>query len=889
MNIDENYQSYDYGTGDESRNEESSSNFIINQQNDSTNNDSLNLSSHLPGAFKNSDNFDHLDPMIQGEHMDIDESPPFTIGLELFYDSMGQKLELQPDMTSRGIEYYQYLEGQRKLDQSQDQFDTLNHNNNDNSMGYGIHGDMVDDSNNRQQTADGGGNTSTSTATGAGAGTGTGTGSNYLDFVPTSSQAGDTPTSNMNYNYSNSAATPMTTNSFHNNVTPTPTSANNQFMGGGVESQFENASIYSSLINENESIAAQDNNFTNHLRNPSIDSHFQSNPLAADPSISSGNLHHQNSNPNPSYYNELSPLTTNTSLTPSINSIHSNQPSFFSAHQYLPRNSIDVGSHRNSIDLYSKRNSIDSQSSNPRHRSQHQVGGRYSSFTTSISNYIPFMSDKNHQRRSPHSPSSGPPSPIQPQTQTPPVFMPVQPTPRQQSKHLIRSIFKSNPNNGLNNMNRSSGNSSTNNSSLNSNEFDNNNDEIKQEVDVDNDHTSEFLLMSPVKDERDIGSLDIASNNKKVKKPKRSLFNRFKNNTPSKHHDNQGEEFNDGNDSASKNSGGNNSYNNEMDEGGDFNHFHTFAHNSSRTPSSENTVRTNNNLMGFNIDSTPLNSSNTNNINSSGGMPDYAALFENVGKRKKVSSGFKSKPKIKLEKSENEMNDTSELSQGEENQDHNFDNSMSTATSNVSSFKNEEVDNMGDNSTDQSSHNTSTLANASKRILGSKLMKRKNVKAEDSDDSDDFPDIKNIKTKVMSKSGVEVDINLKTLDLPEDAHMSQQSNVSTGKVKTRGRKENKQADLTDLSKIFLCNLCSRRFKRQEHLKRHYRSLHTYEKPYDCPICHKKFSRSDNLNQHLKTHKAENEHDDELSQISENSTAVGSNMDNSPTELGQPQY
>ncbi|KAI5795785.1 hypothetical protein EDC01DRAFT_593518, partial [Geopyxis carbonaria] len=48
--------------------------------------------------------------------------------------------------------------------------------------------------------------------------------------------------------------------------------------------------------------------------------------------------------------------------------------------------------------------------------------------------------------------------------------------------------------------------------------------------------------------------------------------------------------------------------------------------------------------------------------------------------------------------------------------------------------------------------------------------------------------------------------------------------------------------------------CLRRFKRQEHLRRH--SLtHTGERRFFCtaPKCGKKFSRSDNLTQHLKTH------------------------------------
>lgn len=69
-------------------------------------------------------------------------------------------------------------------------------------------------------------------------------------------------------------------------------------------------------------------------------------------------------------------------------------------------------------------------------------------------------------------------------------------------------------------------------------------------------------------------------------------------------------------------------------------------------------------------------------------------------------------------------------------------------------------------------------------------------------------------------------------------------------VSRRGRK---QSLTEDPSKQFVCTLCSRRFRRQEHLKRHYRSLHTHDKPFECNDCGKKFSRSDNLTQHARTH------------------------------------
>lgn len=69
------------------------------------------------------------------------------------------------------------------------------------------------------------------------------------------------------------------------------------------------------------------------------------------------------------------------------------------------------------------------------------------------------------------------------------------------------------------------------------------------------------------------------------------------------------------------------------------------------------------------------------------------------------------------------------------------------------------------------------------------------------------------------------------------------------------RRGRKQSLTEDPSKTFVCELCNRRFRRQEHLKRHYRSLHTQDKPFSCNECGKKFSRSDNLAQHSRTHGA----------------------------------
>ncbi|KAJ4471709.1 hypothetical protein C8J55DRAFT_435115 [Lentinula edodes] len=50
--------------------------------------------------------------------------------------------------------------------------------------------------------------------------------------------------------------------------------------------------------------------------------------------------------------------------------------------------------------------------------------------------------------------------------------------------------------------------------------------------------------------------------------------------------------------------------------------------------------------------------------------------------------------------------------------------------------------------------------------------------------------------------------------------------------------------------------CGKCFARGEHLKRHVRSIHTYDKPHKCPYpgCGKDFSRHDNLGQHMRVHK-----------------------------------
>ncbi|KAG0043679.1 hypothetical protein BGZ83_011139 [Gryganskiella cystojenkinii] len=86
--------------------------------------------------------------------------------------------------------------------------------------------------------------------------------------------------------------------------------------------------------------------------------------------------------------------------------------------------------------------------------------------------------------------------------------------------------------------------------------------------------------------------------------------------------------------------------------------------------------------------------------------------------------------------------------------------------------------------------------------------------------------------------------------------------------RSRGRRVSSQLDPDSCftvaaagGKVFTCEHldCGKIFKRSEHLKRHYRSIHTLEKPFECPIedCTKRFSRSDNLNQHIRIHRHAN--------------------------------
>ncbi|KAG7664592.1 uncharacterized protein J8A68_001887 [[Candida] subhashii] len=645
------------------------------------------------------------------------------------------------------------------------------------------------------------------------------------------------------------------------------------------------------------------------LRNGSIDSYYAANVINMQKQFQQQQLQQQQENQmhplqqqtpqpinmqNKNMFNELSPLTTTTSHTPSVTSLHSTQPSFFSAQQYFSRNSFEQppsSLHRPSIDAFNtNRTSIDSQQQTPQR--QQQRNPKYS-FTTSISNYLPFMSDKNQQRSPPNS-SSSPQNLIN----TPPQ------QPGQPSRHLLRTIFKS-TNYGNNSNNNGVAVSELNNM----NEMETENDQDMNYVQssfLQNggsggaSENHDFLMMSPTKEEPEYETMDnIVTAPKKAKRSKRSLFTRFK--APSKLEPpledttavQSVEELKTTQDNASSvNSmtGGNVSAQGSM----------------SGTPS----IATGSNQLehtasGGSQRQAIQSQQQQQQPSSQASEPDYAALFENMGKRKNiVSSGYRKPKKPKEEslsvnnsnstvdkssilnfgkssKSRNGSEHSSILQQQQsqqsynedddyESDDHSSSQNMSAVSSNVSSSGHvrASMESETSNSASGITPTTSTLATASKRILGSKLMlkKKSNVKHVNNP-KDAFIASLDTPVATMISKGVEVEVDLRSLDLPPDTKIFPTSIINS-KNRTRGRKENKEADMVDQSKIYLCNYCSRRFKRHEHLKRHFRSLHTFEKPYDCTICHKKFSRSDNLNQHLKIHKQEEEERQRMQGIEE---------------------
>lgn len=470
---------------------------------------------------------------------------------------------------------------------------------------------------------------------------------------------------------------------------------------------------------------------------------------------------------------DLLPLTTTTSLTPSVTSLHLTQPSFFSANQFF-RSSFDQPPsqvHYSSTDVFNRRRpSIDSQNSganaparNPR----------------SLASYFPFMGDRD--RKLPRSSAT--------------TDWPQQ---NQQLRHLIRSIFKTGGD-----------------------------QQIAMEEDANMFDNTE--LPEGFEEEDMLGEMSEGTPLKKAKRARRGLFTRFKTTKPI-----ESEEKKDLN--TQEQLAADSSYSELIKQ-----ETHSSAA-SKESTSLHNSAH--NSIHGSNPNSLQqMSSENLSQMDAT--EPDYGALFHGVGKRrnlvgmknKKSKEGaVKMEPRdfmVKMEPKDDEVASASEtpmLSFARSSQDiHSGDSKLAhsgqlSQTSTHSSGVNQE-------------ETPSTFTSASKRILGARLLKRKS------------------NARVAESQSDVVEIDLKSLDLPPNTEILSKINP---KIRTRGRKEDKAADMEDQSKIYVCGYCSRRFKRQEHLKRHFRSLHTSEKPYECPICQKKFSRTDNLNQHLKVHKQEAE-------------------------------
>lgn len=148
---------------------------------------------------------------------------------------------------------------------------------------------------------------------------------------------------------------------------------------------------------------------------------------------------------------------------------------------------------------------------------------------------------------------------------------------------------------------------------------------------------------------------------------------------------------------------------------------------------------------------------------------------------------------------------------------------------------------------------------------------KKSKKAHCEEDSSDFDNLvrsRKYTVSMTSASGVTAQESTnegQQNDVTPSQYASSENNTTSNMMGTESesgatpqqpavnRRGRKQSLTEDPSKTFVCELCNRRFRRQEHLKRHYRSLHTHDKPFECHECGKKFSRSDNLSQHARTH------------------------------------
>ncbi|KAH3683878.1 hypothetical protein WICPIJ_005139 [Wickerhamomyces pijperi] len=183
----------------------------------------------------------------------------------------------------------------------------------------------------------------------------------------------------------------------------------------------------------------------------------------------------------------------------------------------------------------------------------------------------------------------------------------------------------------------------------------------------------------------------------------------------------------------------------------------------------------------------------TSNVNLEGSEPNYAALFSNMNPKKRPSRSFSIGKLTNLSQSSKKDQDTPQQQQQQE------------------------------------------PPSPSEKYLTNNFLK---IEEDDSE------------SNLLHTPRSSMQSHVTTDDLASFDSTTTSLSTSTTEPKVRGRKPSTEYDA---SRTFVCKACQRRFKREEHLKRHFRSLHMHEKPFNCPKCNKKFSRTDNLTQHLKTH------------------------------------
>ncbi|ODQ79506.1 hypothetical protein BABINDRAFT_19633, partial [Babjeviella inositovora NRRL Y-12698] len=92
-----------------------------------------------------------------------------------------------------------------------------------------------------------------------------------------------------------------------------------------------------------------------------------------------------------------------------------------------------------------------------------------------------------------------------------------------------------------------------------------------------------------------------------------------------------------------------------------------------------------------------------------------------------------------------------------------------------------------------------------------------------------------------------------TINMPSAGNNRATKRQRAGSKKQKDTFASEGDESTGRVRQHACRICGGTFGRREHLKRHFRSVHTAERPYVCKVCNKGFSRCDNLVQHVKTH------------------------------------